>query len=65
MSSYFGIHVDPHPVIVFHEIVDFKPGDLIKMSKYDIFEQVMDQAEDALEEIYGEKIDEAWCLYPI
>ena len=50
--------VEPHPAIIFHEIVDFKPGDLIKMSKYDIFEEVMDQAEDALEQIYGEKIDE-------
>jgi Ca2+-binding RTX toxin-like protein len=46
-----------HPIVLY-EITDFKPGDLIKMSKYDIFEEVMDHAEDELEEIYGEKIDE-------
>jgi Ca2+-binding RTX toxin-like protein len=53
----FGNSGEPHPVVL-HEIVDFKPGDLIKMSKWDIFEEVMDRAEDELSEIYGETIDE-------
>lgn len=40
------------------EIVDFKKGDLIKMSKYKIFEKVFDQIEDEFERIYGDDIDE-------
>jgi Ca2+-binding RTX toxin-like protein len=55
----FGSSDAPEHPIVLYEIVDFKPGDLIKMSKYDIFEKVMDHAGDELEQIYGEKIDEA------
>ena len=54
----FGSSATPEHPIAFYEILDFKPGDLIKMSKYDIFEKVMDQAQDELESIYGEKIDE-------
>jgi hypothetical protein len=54
----FGSSEQPESTIVLYEIIDFKPGDLIKMSKYDIFEEVMDEAENELEEIYGEKIDE-------
>jgi hypothetical protein len=54
----FGSSETPEHPIVLYEIVDFKPGDLIKMSKYDIFEEVMDHAQDELEEVYGEKIDE-------
>jgi Ca2+-binding RTX toxin-like protein len=55
----FGAISDqPEQPIVLYEIIDFKPGDLIKMSKYDIFEAVMNQAGDELEKVYGEKIDE-------
>jgi Ca2+-binding RTX toxin-like protein len=46
------------PAQVLHEIVDFKAGDRIKMSKYDIFEKVFDKLEDQFESIYGDKVDE-------
>jgi Ca2+-binding RTX toxin-like protein len=45
-------------VQVLHEIVDFKAGDRIKMSKYDIFEKVFDKLEDQFESIYGKKVDD-------
>ena len=41
-----------------HEIVDFKVGDLIRMSKYDIFEEVYDGLEDRFEDIYGDGVDD-------
>ncbi|MBN7756650.1 cadherin-like domain-containing protein [Nitratireductor aquimarinus] len=40
---------------VMHEILDFKVGDRIRMSKYDLFEEVRDELEDQFEEIYGDK----------
>jgi len=43
---------------ILHEIVDFKAGDRIKMSKYDIFEKVFDELEDQFESIYGDKVDD-------
>ena len=43
---------------VLHEIVDFKAGDRIKMSKYDIFEKVFDRLEDQFESIYGDDVDD-------
>jgi len=46
------------PAPVLHEIVDFKAGDRIKMSKYDIFEKVFDRLEDQFESIYGDKVDD-------
>ncbi|WP_114948332.1 calcium-binding protein [Microvirga calopogonii] len=46
------------PAPVLHEIVDFKAGDRIKMSKYDIFEKVFDKLEDQFESIYGDKVDD-------
>ncbi len=53
---------DPLPAgqaqTVLHEIIDFKAGDRIKMSKYDIFEKVLDELEDQFESIYGKKVDE-------
>jgi Ca2+-binding RTX toxin-like protein len=42
---------------VVHEILDFKVGDLIRMSKYDIFEEVLAEVGDRLEEIYGGEVD--------
>jgi Ca2+-binding RTX toxin-like protein len=41
---------------VVHEILDFKVGDLIRMSKYDIFEEVLAEMGDQLEEIYGRTV---------
>ncbi|MEZ0172251.1 cadherin-like domain-containing protein [Microvirga sp. TS319] len=46
------------PAPVLHEIVDFKAGDRIRMSKYDIFEKVFDRLEDQFENIYGKKVDD-------
>lgn len=46
------------PVVVMHEIVDFKVGDLIRMSKYDLFEKVVDEMEDRFEDVYGDDFDE-------
>ncbi|MXQ11135.1 cadherin-like domain-containing protein [Microvirga makkahensis] len=43
---------------VLHEIIDFEVGDRIRMSKYDIFEEVLDQLEDKFTGVYGNKIDE-------
>lgn len=43
---------------VLHEILDFKVGDRIRMSKYDIFERVLDELEDRFEDIYGDGIDD-------
>lgn len=54
----FGASAEPHHPVALYEIIDFKPGDLIKMSRYDIFEEVIDEAESALERVYGERIDE-------
>lgn len=46
------------PAPILHEIVDFKPGDRIRMSKYDIFEKVFDKLEDQFESIYGDEVDD-------
>ena len=43
---------------VLHAIVDFEPGDRIRMSKYDLFEEVFDELEDQFESIYGKRVDE-------
>lgn len=42
---------------IVHDILDFMVGDRIKVSKYEIFEQVMDTLEDRFEDIYGEELD--------
>jgi Ca2+-binding RTX toxin-like protein len=49
---------DVLPLSVLHEILDFKVGDRIRMSKYDLFERVLDELEDQFESIYGDDIDE-------
>ncbi|KQY26654.1 calcium-binding protein [Rhizobium sp. Root482] len=46
------------PGLVMHEILDFKVGDRVRISKYDLFEQVFDGLEDRFENVYGEGIDE-------
>ena len=42
---------------IVHDILDFMVGDRIKVSKYEVFEEVMDTLEDRFEDIYGEKVD--------
>ena len=54
----FGSLSDTHHPIALYEIIDFKPGDLIKMSKYEIFDEVLDETKNELEQIYGERVDE-------
>jgi hypothetical protein len=43
---------------VVHQILDFMVGDRIDISKYKIFEEVLDGIEDRFEEIYGDKADD-------
>jgi Ca2+-binding RTX toxin-like protein len=42
---------------VMHEILDFKVGDRIRMSKYDLFEEVYDEFQDHFEDIYGDNLE--------
>ena len=42
---------------VVHDILDFMVGDRIKVSKYEIFKEVIDTLEDRFEVIYGEEVD--------
>lgn len=48
----------PSPSPVIHEIMDFKAGDRIRISKYDIFEKICDEFEDRFEDIYGDGFDD-------
>ena len=41
---------------VVHDILDFMVGDRIKVSKYEIFKEVMDSLEDRFEDIYGNEV---------
>ena len=41
-----------------HLILDFTVGDRIRMSKYDLFEEVLDAFEDRFEDIYGDDFDD-------
>jgi len=47
---------ESEPVHVLHEIVDFQAGDRIRMSKFDIFEKIVDELESQFEAIYGDQI---------
>ncbi|ATU94437.1 calcium-binding protein [Phyllobacterium zundukense] len=40
---------------VIHQILDFMVGDRIEMSRYEIFEDVIDSLEDRFEEAYGDQ----------
>ena len=42
---------------IVHDILDFMVGDRIKVSKYEVFKEVMDTLEDRFEDIYGQKVD--------
>ena len=46
------------PAAANHIILDFAVGDRIHMSKYDIFERVLDRHEDEFEAIYGDDFEE-------
>ena len=48
---------ESEPVHVLHEIVDFTAGDRIRMSKFDIFERIVDELESQFEAIYGDQIN--------
>lgn len=39
-----------------HSINSFEVGDVVRMSKYDIFERAVDELEDAFEDVYGSNI---------
>lgn len=41
-----------------HEITDFRHGDRVRISKYDLFEKVLDELEDDFERVYGFEVDE-------
>jgi Ca2+-binding RTX toxin-like protein len=41
---------------VAYEILDFMAGDRIKVSQYEIFEEVMDSLEQRFEEVYGDAV---------
>lgn len=43
---------------VIHEILDFMVGDRVKISQYEIFEEVVDTLEDRFENIYGDVDDD-------
>ncbi|WP_426227121.1 cadherin-like domain-containing protein [Pararhizobium sp. DWP3-4] len=43
---------------VIHQILDFMVGDRIEMSRYQIFEEIVDNLEDHFEAVYGVDVDE-------
>lgn len=52
-----GADETPAPTSAY-TILDFNVGDRLRMSKYDIFERVLDRYEDKFEEIYGDDFDD-------
>jgi Ca2+-binding RTX toxin-like protein len=60
-ENVFEFTAPPSPASsepILHKIIDFKKGDVIKMSKYKIFDEVFDELEDEFERIYGREIDD-------
>lgn len=49
---------EPSAEPVRFEITDFRAGDRVRMSKYDLFEKVFDKFEDEFERIYGDDVDD-------
>lgn len=49
---------EPSAEPVRFEITDFRAGDRVRMSKYDLFEKVFDRFEDEFERIYGDDVDD-------
>lgn len=39
----------------YHQIVGFEAGDRVRMSRYDIFEDAIDELQDTFEDIYGDE----------
>lgn len=52
----FAVPIDARSVM--HSILDFEVGDRVRMSRYDMFDEVMDGLEDHFEDVYGKKIDD-------
>lgn len=46
------------PAMVSHTILDFDVGDRVRVSKYDMFERVVDRNEDQFEAIYGDDFND-------
>lgn len=40
------------------EITDFQHGDRLRISKHDLFKEVLDEVEDRFEKVYGEEVDD-------
>lgn len=59
-QNSFEFTAPPTPTenIIMHEIIDFKNGDRIRLSKYDLFERAADKLEDRFEDIYGRDFDD-------
>ena len=53
----FSVPAGESSADVVHQILDFMVGDRIDVSKYKIFEEVMDGLEERFEDLYGEKAD--------
>ncbi len=53
----FTVPAGGNSAAVVHQILDFMVGDRIDISKYKIFEEVIDGLEERFEEVYGEKAD--------
>jgi Ca2+-binding RTX toxin-like protein len=53
----FSVPAGESSAAVVHQILDFMVGDRIDVSKYKIFEDVMDGLQDHFEEVYGDKAD--------
>lgn len=46
------------PTVVMHDILDFKVGDRVRMSKYDIFESVLEGLDERFEDVYGDDVED-------
>ncbi len=55
--EFIAAPVTASPPRITHEITDFKHGDKLKMSHYELFEKVFDRLEDEFEAMYGAEID--------
>jgi Ca2+-binding RTX toxin-like protein len=54
----FGAPTLTNGQMIAYEIVDFMVGDRIRISRYELFEEIMDSLEDRFEDIYGDDIDD-------
>jgi Ca2+-binding RTX toxin-like protein len=56
-SFEFSVPAGGNSAAVVHQILDFMVGDRIDISKYKIFEEVLDGLEERFEDVYGERED--------